>query len=113
MESSKLGARHGEAVRQAIAWGALVHMETAREAWTDAWLLCALARGLLQTWADTFPDPRGAPESGREVMGPAHLAGRFAGRDSLRTIGYGLHSARVWGALGSRVAGIAPAHGLS
>jgi hypothetical protein len=113
MESSKLGARHGEAVRQAIALGALVHLETAREAWTNALLLCAIARGVLQPWAETFLDPRGAPESGREVMVPAHLAGRFAGRDSLCTTGYGLRSARVWGALGSSVEGIAPAPGLS
>ena len=32
MDSSKLWARNGEAVRQAIEVGALVHMETASEA---------------------------------------------------------------------------------
>jgi hypothetical protein len=31
MESLKWWARHGEAVRQAIALGELVHLETARE----------------------------------------------------------------------------------
>jgi hypothetical protein len=31
MESIKLWARHGEAVRQAIEWGEMAPLETARE----------------------------------------------------------------------------------
>jgi len=79
MDSIKLWASNGEAVRQAIELGELVHMETASEELTDEFLLFAIESGLLKTWADTFPDPRSAPEIGMEVMLPAHLAGRFAG----------------------------------
>ena len=87
MDSIKLWARNGEAVRQAIELGALVHMETASEALTDAFLLFAIESGLLRTWAEAFPDPRAAPEMGMEVMLPAHIAGRFAGLYSLRKAG--------------------------
>jgi hypothetical protein len=31
MESMKLWARNGEVVRQAIEWGEIAHLETARE----------------------------------------------------------------------------------
>jgi hypothetical protein len=31
METSKLWARNGDAVRQAIEWGELVHLDTASE----------------------------------------------------------------------------------
>jgi len=113
MESIKLWARNGEAVRQAIELGALVHMETASEEFTDAFLLLAIESGLLKTWAEAFPDPRAEPEIGMEVMLPAPIAGRFAGLYSLRKAGSVLRSARVLGALGDSVEGIAPAHGLS
>ena len=49
MESIKLWARHGEAVRQAIELGELVHMETASEELTDEFLLFAIDSGLLKT----------------------------------------------------------------
>jgi hypothetical protein len=42
-----LWARNGEAVRQAIERGELVHLETASEELTDELLLCAIRRGLL------------------------------------------------------------------
>ena len=113
MDSIKLWARNGEAVRQAIELGALVHMETASEELTDAFLLFAIESGLLRTWAEAFPDPRAAPEIGMEVILPAHIAGRFAGLYSLRKAGYVLRSARVLGALGYSVEVIAPEHGLS
>src|SRR5882762_6025707 len=113
MDSIKLWARNGEAVRQAIELGELVHMETASEALTDAFLLFAIDSGLLKTWAETFPDPRREPEIGMEGMLPAHLAGRFAGLYSLRKTGYVLRSARVLGALGSSVEVVEPAHGWS
>ena len=67
MESRKLWARNGEAVRQAIELGEIVHIETASEEFTDAFLLCAIESGLLTTWAETFPDPRSAPERGMAV----------------------------------------------
>src|SRR5712692_7915226 len=113
MESIKLWARNGEAVRQAIALGELVHMETASEELTDEFLLFAIESGLLTTWAKAFPDPRLEPEVGMEVILPAHIAGRFAGLYSLRKAGYVLRSARVLGALGYSVEVIAPEHGLS
>ena len=113
MDNIKLWARNGEAVRQAIELGELVHMETAGEEVTDEFLLFAIESGLLTTWAKAFPDPRLEPEVGMEVILPAHLAGRFAGLYSLRKTGYVLRSARVLGALGYSVEVIAPEHGLS
>lgn len=92
MDNIKLWARNGEAVRQAIELGELVHMETAGEEVTDEFLLFAIESGLLTTGAQAFPDPRLAPEVGMEVILPAHLAGRFAGLYSLRKTGYGLRA---------------------
>jgi hypothetical protein len=80
---------------------------------TDEFLLFAIESGLLKTWAEAFPDPRGEPEIGMEVVLPAHLAARFAGLYSMRKAGYVLRSARVLGALGYSVEVIEPAHGLS
>src|SRR2546429_323859 len=113
MESMKLWARDGEAVRQAIELGAIAHIETASEELTDEFLLFAIESGLLKTWAEAFPDPRREPEIGMEVILPAHLAARFAGLYSMRKAGYVLRSARVLRALGYSVEGIDPAHGLS
>jgi hypothetical protein len=113
MDSIKLWARNGEAVRQAIELGELVHMETASEELTDEFLLFAIESGLLRSWAEAFPDPRCEPEIGMEVILPAHLAGRFAGLYSLRKTGYVLRSARVLGALGYSVEVIEPAQGVS
>jgi len=113
MDSIKLWARNGEAVRQAIELGELVHMETASEELTDEFLLFAIESGLSKKWAAAFPDPREEPEIGMEVILPAHLAGRFAGLYSLRKTGYVLRSARVLGALGYSVEVVEPAHGLS
>ena len=60
MESIKLWARNGEAVRQAIELGELVHMETASEELPINF--CFLHEsGLLTTWAESFPDPRREP----------------------------------------------------
>ena len=113
MESITLWARNGEAVRQGIELGELVHMETASEEFTDALLLFAIDSGLLETWAEALPDPRREPAIGMEVILPAHLAGRFAGLYSLRKTGYVLRSARVLGALGYSVEVVEPEHGLS
>ena len=113
MDTIKLWARNGEAVRQAIELGELVHLDTASEELTDEFLLFAIQSGLLAKWAEAFPDPRDEPEIGMEVILPAHLAGRFAGLYSLRKTGYVLRSARVLGALGYSVEVVEPAHGLS
>src|SRR5215831_18664363 len=113
MESMKLWARDGEAVRQAIELGAIAHIETASEELTDEFLLFAIESGLLKSWAGSFPEPRCEPEIGMEVIVAAHLAARFAGLYSLRKAGYVLRSARVLGALGYSVEVIAPEHGLS
>jgi hypothetical protein len=79
METIKLWARHGDAVRQAIALGAFVPLETASEEWTEAWLWLAIQSGLLAPWPATFPAPRQRPELGLEVRGAAQLAARGAG----------------------------------
>src|SRR5437879_8415034 len=113
MDSLRLWARDGEAVRQAIELGEIAHMETASEELTDEFLLFAIESGLLQTWAEAFPDPRREPEIGMEVILPAHMAARFAGLYSMRKAGYVLRSARVLGALGYSAEVIEPALGLS
>src|SRR5215470_4445440 len=113
MDSIKLWARDGEAVRQALEFGEIAHMETASEELTDAFLLFAIESGLLQTWAQTFSDPRREPTIGMEVILPAHIAARFAGLYSMRKAGYVLRSARVLGALGYSVEVVAPECGLS
>src|SRR5438270_2277841 len=113
MDSLSLWARDGETVRQAIELGEIAHIETASEELTDEFLLFAIESGLLQTWAETFPDPRREPEIGMEVLLPAHMAARFAGLYSMRKAGYVLRSARVLGALGYSVEVIEPTQGLS
>ena len=113
MESIKLWARNGEAVRQAIEVGEIAHIETASEERTDEFLLFAIESGLLKRWAGACPDPRRAPEMTMEVILPAHLAARCAGLYAMRKAGYVLRSARVLGALGSSVEVVAPDRGLS
>src|SRR5262244_1424727 len=113
MDSITLWARNGEAVRQAIELGEIAHLETASEELTDAFLLFGIESGLLKSWAEAFPDPRGEPEISMGVILPAHIAARFAGLYSMRKAGYVLRSARVLGALGYSVEVIEPAHGLS
>ena len=46
METLTRWVRHGDAVRQASECGELVHLETASDEWTDAWLVLVLHRGL-------------------------------------------------------------------
>ena len=113
METIKLWARNGDAVRQAIALGELVHLETASEELTEAFLLFALQSGLLSPWAEAFPAPRHEPEIDREVMGASHLAARVAGLYAMRQSGSVWRSAAVLGALGSRGEGLDPAQGFS
>lgn len=113
METIKLWARNGEAVRQAIELGELVHLDTASEELTDEFLLFAIQSGLLAQWAETFPDPRQEPEINMEVIVASHLAARFAGLYSMRKSGYVLRSASVLGALGYSVEVLEPAQGLS
>jgi hypothetical protein len=113
MDTIKLWARNGDAVRQAIELGELIHLDTASEELTDEFLLFAIQSGLLSKWAAAFPDPRQEPEIGMEVILPAHMAARFAGLYSMRKAGYVLRSARVLGALGYSVEVIGPAQGLS
>src|SRR5215831_6484351 len=84
MDSIKLWARNGEAVRQAIELGEIAHIETASEELTDEFLLFAIESGLLKSWAGSFPEPRCEPEIAMEVILPAHIAARFAGLYSLR-----------------------------
>src|SRR5574341_1349698 len=113
MDTIKLWARNGDAVRQAIELGELVHLDTASEELTDAFVLFAIQSGLLSQWAEAFPDPRQAPEIGMEVIVASHLAARFARLYALRTSGSGLRSASVLGALGSSVEVLEPTQGLA
>ena len=87
MESLKLWARHGEAVRQALELGEIAPLETGSEELTDEFLLFAIDSGLLKSWAGSFPDPRSEPEMAMEVILPAHSAARFAGLYSRRKAG--------------------------
>ena len=100
MDTIKLWGRDGDAVRQAIELGELVHLDTASEELTDEFLLFAIESGLLAKWAEAFPDPRCDPEIRMEVIVASHLAARFAGLYSMRKSGYVLRSASVLGALG-------------
>src|SRR5437763_7828820 len=113
MDTIKLWARNGDAVRQAIELGELVHLDTASEELTDEFLLFAIQSGLLSKWSEAFPDPRQEPEIGMEVLLASHLAARFAGLYSMRKSGYVLRSAVVLGALGYSVEVLEPARGLS
>ena len=113
MDTIKLWARNGDAVRQAIELGELVHLDTASEELTDEFLLFAIQSGLLSKWAGTFPDPRHDPEIGMEVVLASHLAARFAGLYSMRKSSYVLRSASVLGALGYSVDVSEPEQGLS
>jgi len=95
MATLKLWARNGDAVRQAIEWGDLVHLETASEELTDEFLLFAIESGLLTTWAESFPDPRCAPEISMEGILASPVAARFAGLYSMRKSGSVLRAAAV------------------
>src|SRR6266436_3463860 len=113
METIKLWARNGGAVRQAIELGELVHLDTASEELTDEFLLFAIHSGLLAKWAEVCPDPRQEPAIGMEVLLVSQLAARFAGLYSMRKAGYVLRSAAVLGALGYSVEVLEPEQGLS
>ena len=113
METIKLWARNGDAVRQAIELGEFVHLDTASAELTDKLLLFAIHSGLLSTWAKAFPDPRCEPELGMEVILASHLAARFARLYSMRKAGYVLRSAAVLGALGYSVDVLEPEQGLA
>jgi hypothetical protein len=93
--------------------GELVHLDTAREELTDAFLLCAFDSGLLAKWAESFPDPRQEPQVGVEVLLASPLAARFAGLYSMRQSGSVLRSASVWGALGYSGEVLEPEQGLA
>jgi hypothetical protein len=103
MESIKLIARNGEAVRGAIEMGEIIHLDTASEEITDEFLLFAIESGLLEKWGTTFPDPRKEAEIDMKVLLATSLAARFAGIYSMRKSGYVLRSARVLGELGYSV----------
>jgi hypothetical protein len=113
MDTVKLWARNGDAVRQAIELGELVHLDTASEELTDEFLLFAIQSGLLSKWAKAFPDPRQEPEIDMEVLLASHLAARFAGLYSMRKSGYVLRSAAVLGALGYSIEVLEPEQGIS
>ena len=113
MDTTQLWARNGDTVHQAIALGAFVPLDTASEELADELVLFAIASSVLSQWAKAFPAPRHEPQVGMEVLIASHRAARFAELYAMRTSGYVLRSTAVLGALGSRVAVLAPAQGLS
>jgi hypothetical protein len=88
MDTIELWARNGDAVREAIELGELVHLNTASEELTDEFLLFAIESGLLSRWAESFPDPRNEPEIEMQVILASQVAARFAKIYSLRKSGY-------------------------
>lgn len=113
MESIRLVARNGEAVRQALEQGEVLHLDTASEQITDEFLIFAIQSGLLQQWGDGFPDPRNWSEISCQVILAAEVAARFASIYSQRKTGYVLRSARVLGALGYSLEVLEEGEGLS
>ena len=113
MESIRLVARNGEAVRQALERGEVLHLDTASEESTDEFLLFASNSGLLEQWAAGFPDARRWAEISSKVLLAAESAARFASRYSPRKTGYVLRSARVLGALGDSLEVLEEGAGLS
>jgi len=51
MESIRLVARNGEAVRSALERGEVLHLNTVREEITDEFMLSAIQSWLLRKWA--------------------------------------------------------------
>ena len=113
MDTIELWARNGDVVREAIEFGDLVHLDTSTEELTDEFLLFAIESGLMNGWAQSFPDPRHGPEIGMSVILASQVAARFAKIYSLRQSGYVLRSAAVLGALGYSLKVLEPAQGLS
>lgn len=113
MDRIKLIARNGEAVRESLERGDVLHLDTASEEITDEFLLFAIESGLLKQWAESFPDPRAWSEISCEVILATQLAGRFAAVYSQRKSGYVLRSARVLGALGYSLEVLEPEEGIS
>jgi hypothetical protein len=113
MGSIRLVARNGDAVRRSLERGEVLHLDTASEELTDEFLLFAINSGLLQQWAETFPDPRAWSEISSEVILASEVAARFASVYSQRKSSYVLRSARVLGALGYSVELLEPGAGIS
>lgn len=113
MGSIRLVARNGDAVRQSLERGEVLHLDTASEEITDEFLLFAINSGLLGQWAATFPDPRAWSEISSEVIIASEVAARFASIYSQRKSSYVLRSARVLGALGYSLEVLEPGEGIS
>ena len=113
MGSIRLVARNGEAVRQALERGEVLHLDTASEEITDEFLLFAINSGLLRQWAEAFPDPRAWSEISSQVIMASEVAARFASIYSQRKSSYVLRSARVLGALGYSLEVLEPGEGIS
>ena len=85
MDTIKLWGRNGEAVRQAMELGELVHLDTASEELTDEFLWFAIQSGLRAKWAEAFPDPRAEPDDWRVVeTDTTDEAARLLGVEGLR-----------------------------
>lgn len=113
MESIRLVARNGEAVRAALERGEALHLDTASEEITDEFLLFAIKSELLRKWATSFPDTRLWADFICEVILASEIAARFASIYSQRKTGYVLRSARGLGVLGYSVEVLEEGAGLS
>jgi len=105
MTSIRLIARNGQAVRQALERGEVLHLDTASEEITDEFLLFAIQSGWLGQWAETFPDRRAWAEISREVILATEVAARFASIYWQRQSSYVLRSARVLAGVGLQPGG--------
>jgi hypothetical protein len=112
MEQIDYVAENLEKVRQSLELGNVDHVDTASEEITDEFLLFAIESGLLNRWAESFPDPRKEPQIKMDVLLAGALAARFAKQYALRQSGYVLQSARVLGALGYSVKVTEPGEGV-
>ncbi len=61
MDGLHLVARNGDAVRQALELGEILHLETASEEITDEFLLFAINSGLLRAVGDGLSRPAAQP----------------------------------------------------
>lgn len=113
MESIRLVARNGEAVRESLERGEVLSLNTSHEEITDEFLLFAIQSGLLAQWAEAFPDPRKWSDISCQVILASDIAARFAGLYSQRKTGHVLQSARVLGELGYSLEVIEEGEGLS
>jgi hypothetical protein len=109
----RLYSENPVAVLERLRDGCLDYLGEANDRVTDLHLLAAIKSGLLDACADSFPDPRDAPQIPMRVLLAAAIAGAFAGEYALSQAAPALHSPAVLAELGYNVAWLTPGQGLS